>query len=89
LKVLSGIFRSPFVVGAQDAILSEDKRNRANRRNFVKLMQLAFLKEYMYADLFNEVASDSFSRILRELPLEEHVTIHFQHRYLQKNFVKL
>jgi len=52
-------------------------------------MQLAFLKEYMYADLFNEVASDSFSRILRELLLEEHVTIHFQHRYLQKNFVKL
>ena len=89
MKVLSGIFRAPFVVGAQDAILSEDKRNRANRRNFVKLMQLAFLKEYMYADLFNEVASDSFSRILRELLLEEHVTIHFQHRYLQKNFVKL
>ena len=89
MKVLSGIFSSPSVVGAQDAIRFSDRRNRANRRNFVKLMQLAFLKEYMYADFFNEVASDSFSRILRELPLEEHVTIHFQHRYLQKNFVKL
>lgn len=36
-----------------------------------------------------EVGNMQQCRTLRELPLEEHVTINFQHRYLQKNFVRL
>lgn len=36
-----------------------------------------------------EIGGMQQCRTLRELPLEEHVTINFQHRYLQKNFVKL